>query len=209
VTPLRRYWLAVVASGSLMMGMAGCSSSRSETPSPPTWSSPKSLGGPAAAGLQSVSCPTATFCMAVGSSTTAPFNGNPGPTVYGPNAFAYDGSTWSGPQHLGSATDPGASSVSCATPTFCVAVNDDGYALTFQAGTWSSPELIDDRSIDTLNSVSCPTTTFCVAVTTQGYALTYNGAVGQAPPRSKHTPRSETAFFRCPCHAQRRRSAWQ
>ena len=44
-------------------------------------------------------------------------------------------------------------SVSCPTATFCVAVDQSGYALTYNGTSWSSPEEIDPGNI--LESVFC------------------------------------------------------
>ncbi|WP_249012447.1 hypothetical protein [Conexibacter sp. DBS9H8] len=65
------------------------------------------------------------------------------------------------------------SSVSCPSPSFCIAVDGQGNALSFNGNSWSAPTAIDSYA---LNAVSCPSVSFCVAVDGQGNALTFNGS---------------------------------
>ena len=115
--------------------------------------------------LSSISCPTATFCVAVD------FHGN---------VLTYNGSSWSSPDSI----DPGTNlmSVSCPTASFCAAVDFAGHVLTYNDSSWSSPKLID---WDTpLESVSCPSASFCAAVDNTGpHVLTYNGSSWSLPDR--------------------------
>ena len=68
--------------------------------------------------------------------------------------------TWSVPQLI----DPSGNfaSVSCPSPSFCVAVKGSGDVSTYNGVSWSSPKVIDPSGV--LVSVSCPTVRFCVAV---------------------------------------------
>jgi len=109
--------------------------------------------------MRSVSCPAATFCMAVDQS--------------GNNDLTWNGSSWSAPAPI----DPGGdrvelNSVSCASADFCVAVDTLGRALVWHGSGWSGPRAITGIG---LTSVSCPSSAFCVAVDGDGDALTYNG----------------------------------
>ena len=84
------------------------------------WSSPVSID-PAGGSLESVSCPTQSFCVAVD---------------YLGNALTYNGSGWSSPAKIDSSGV--LASVSCAPSTgtySCVAVDDQGYALTYSSGS--------------------------------------------------------------------------
>ncbi len=81
------------------------------------------------------------------------------------------GATWSNPAAIDT-TNKGLSSVSCATSTFCVAVDSAGYETTY-TGTWSTPSKIDTNG--GLTSISCTSSTFCVAVDSAGYETTYTG----------------------------------
>lgn len=73
--------------------------------------------------------------------------------------------------------------VSCASGSFCVAVDSrfaaTGYVLTFDGSKWSAPLLIDPTG--GFNDVSCPTTSFCAAVTSDGRVYTYDGSTWSAP----------------------------
>ena len=129
----------------------------------PTWSTPiKIIPNAGGGNLYSVSCPSATFCMAV--------------DEYG-YALNFNGSTWSSPLSV----DPKGilSSVSCPTTTFCAAVDGSGYEVNFNGSTWSSPLGIDSNG--TLSSVSCPSATFCEAVDYNGNALNFNGSTWSSP----------------------------
>ena len=77
---------------------------------------------------------------------------------------------WSEPQVVGR----NLVSLSCVSSSFCVAVTNEGDALTYDGSGWSKPITVDSGA--TLNSVSCPTEVFCVAVAKEGTAYTYNGS---------------------------------
>jgi hypothetical protein len=129
------------------------------------WSAPTGIDGNE--NLLSVSCGSATFCVA---------------TDIGGNALTFNGSAWSGPKLIDSSngTGNGLDSVSCPSSSFCVAVDDEGGALTFNGSSWSAPREIDDSGYG-LSSVSCPSSSFCVAVDGGGNALTFNGSSWSAP----------------------------
>ena len=77
-------------------------------------------------GLTAISCPTATFCVAVDGRGAARTD--------------HDG-TWSGASSI--ETSLGLTSVSCPTTTFCVALDDLGRAATYDGHAWSAPVDID------------------------------------------------------------------
>jgi hypothetical protein len=114
-----------------------------------TWSGPTSIDPGYT--LNSVSCTSPTFCVAVDN---------------GGWADIYDGSSWTGVNIDGSTQ---LFSVSCATASFCVAGDTNGNTLTYNGSSWSSVT-IDDNVI---TSVSCPTSSFCAAVDGAGNAMTY------------------------------------
>jgi hypothetical protein len=115
--------------------------------------------------LNSVSCPSASFCAAVDDAG---------------NALIWNGKSWSSPTSIdpyNPTTGLGGDllSVSCASASFCAAVDNSGRALTWNGTAWSSPQSIDTGSF--LDSVSCASASFCVAGTLGGefqsvYALT-------------------------------------
>ncbi len=122
------------------------------------WSAPLSVTQPGL-GLDPISCPSASFCMAGGADQT----------------FIYNGSSWSAPQSLG----PSGNSVfsfSCASASFCMAVGGED-AFTFDGSSWSPPHVLGPSD---LVSVSCPSVSFCAAVGLDR-AFTYNGSSWSKP----------------------------
>jgi hypothetical protein len=82
------------------------------------------------------------------------------------------------------AIDKGAalSSVSCSSPSFCVAVDGGGNVLSFNGKSWSSARSVDRA--EQFQTVSCPTTSFCVAVgydNSGGDAFMFNGRSWTGP----------------------------
>jgi Fibronectin type III domain len=132
-------------------------------------------------GLDVVSCPTVSFCMAADD--------------YG-SVLAYANNIWSAEDYIDSANqsngflDSGGYShnsitaLSCVSPTYCVAGDVSGHFMVYNGAGWSPPQEIDSApganygagydGAD-LDSISCVTTTFCVAVDTVGDELTWNG----------------------------------
>jgi hypothetical protein len=155
--PIRRlvYVLASVAvlSPALMVVAATAASARG------TWSAPSDIDGSRT--FESVSCPSATFCIAVDS------------TGYASN---YNGSSWSSLSDIDEGESQFLQQVSCPSAKFCVAVDETGEALTYNGSSWSSPSVISP-----LPSVSCPSASFCAAVGDEGNALTYNGSSWSSP----------------------------
>jgi hypothetical protein len=83
---------------------------------------------------QSVSCPTASFCIALGDGSAVTFNGR----------------SWSRPKNLH--TFQGLQSVSCPSSSFCAAVGA-GQGITFNGRDWSKPSNIDVNSNNTNNNL--------------------------------------------------------
>jgi hypothetical protein len=135
-------------------------------------------GAPAVVG---VSCPNASFCGAA--------------TVAG-RVLIWNGASWSEPDLLTPNENlalqelvnlPVITGISCASPTFCVAVTSSGDSYNYNGRTWSKLYPIDPSSAvtgnrDGLTAVSCPSRLFCVAVDDLGRALTFNGSLW-SPPR--------------------------
>lgn len=166
-----------------------------------TWSLQTTPGpsGPPDAALTSVSCPSATFCMAVGASDFG-FD-HLGINLVGPIAtFAerWDGTGWTVLPTPAAGVDPGLASVSCASPTFCVAVGStqsggrvtvgglggggrNSHALleTWNGSAWSmqSTPLASMRN-SRLTGVSCVSSRFCVAVGSflKSWGIVWNGS---------------------------------
>jgi hypothetical protein len=96
-----------------------------------TWSSPSKID-PGRNTLQSVSCPSASFCTAVDQQG---------------EAFTYNGHLWSSPSGIGGSY--ALQSVSCPSASFCAAVDQQGpaegqqgEAFTYNGTSWSPPSVI-------------------------------------------------------------------
>ena len=107
--------------------------------------------------LDSVSCPSSTFCMAVD---------NRG------DAVTWNGQIWSSPVSLASSIT--LNSVSCPTTSFCAAVDSTGDAFTWNGSSWTEKSGADGTH--NLKAVSCPSTSLCIAIDARGYALSWNGS---------------------------------
>ena len=82
--------------------------------------------------------------------------------------------------------------VSCASSSFCVAVDNQGNALIYNGTRWSSPQGVDSGAVTgagDLLSVSCPTSNFCVAVDPGPAAVVYKSG-HWALPRDIGSPSS-------------------
>ncbi len=86
----------------------------------------------------------------------------------GASSAALAAAIWSAPAPIGS-TD--LTSISCASSTFCAAVDASGNAASYD-GTWGAFASIDPTA---LTSISCASATFCAAVDASGNAATYHG----------------------------------
>jgi hypothetical protein len=127
--------------------------------------------------LVSVSCPASNWCLTMNQSSYASI---------------WNGQGWSGPQFVdpesmqisqraGSTTgaswgqgDFGLLSASCASRTFCVAIDDSGYAVSFDGTSWSSPAPFGP-GFDNNDIVSCAAPRFCVATTDEGLVTMTGG----------------------------------
>ncbi len=125
----------------------------------PAWSKPLEVDP--GNSITSVSCVSASFCMAVDSAG---------------NALSYDGVSWSAPVEADA--DTALVAVSCATTDFCVAVNSF-QEITWDGTSWSGQEVIDDNV--GITAISCPTAGFCAVVDSSGDAITYDGTSWTAP----------------------------
>ena len=71
--------------------------------------------------------------------------------------------------------------VSCASSTFCAAVDTAGGALTYDGDTWSRPSVLTRYGDEEFRSVSCPSSTFCLAEGS-GTTATWNGTTWARAP---------------------------
>ena len=159
--------------------------------------------------VTSVSCPSASFCMAVlGSGYAAIYDGTTWsqPTRLSSSAaqpdsvscptvsfcmavdaddssfFLYNGSAWSSAPGINDpvpSTRMGRASVSCSSPSFCAAVDYGSNAFTFNGTSWSPATAIDPGN--QLSTVSCPSASFCAAVDYGPNVVTFNGTSWSKP----------------------------
>jgi hypothetical protein len=120
------------------------------------WSSTSLVGsGGNRATLTSVSCPAVGFCVATGLN----------------DAYTYSGGKWSAGRPV--QINNQLTSISCATSSFCAAVDDGGYVYTYSVGSWSAGQDIDTDGRG-LIAVSCPASGFCVAADSGPDAYVYS-----------------------------------
>jgi hypothetical protein len=131
------------------------------------WSKPTGL--PSRAGEpDSVSCPTARFCLAVDAQDSS--------------AFVFNGSRWSSAPSINDpvpGTRTGMASVSCPSAGFCAAVDNGANAFTFNGTSWSPATAIDPGH--ELSTVSCPSARFCAAVDYGPDVVTFQGTSWSRP----------------------------
>ena len=128
--------------------------------------------GNAGAYTTSLSCPTASFCVAVNwNGQAVVFNGHGwgAPTILKPDQTTSEG-TFGVPL----------TSVSCGSARFCMAVDNAGDAFTYDGTAWSGGTSIDPGT--QLNSVSCPTTTYCRTIDVSGSVFAYDAGSWTSKP---------------------------
>jgi uncharacterized protein YceK len=120
------------------------------------WSSPVSVAH--GTSLSTVDCPTTTFCLAVDD--------------HG-NVFRFNGATWSTAGTTGIAT-AGASSLSCAGPSFCTVLAEGADQVAIWNGSaFGTPTTLPAQSLD---AVGCATPSFCVAIDGVGDGYYFDGS---------------------------------
>ena len=108
---------------------------------------PASTGRGVSESLDSVSCVSATFCMAVGVGSS------------GANAEMWNGTSWQLQSRPGTAVSP--ESVSCAAVDFCMSVNGFGQVQIWGGSSWSAGPSAPGFSF--FSGVSCLSGSFCEA----------------------------------------------
>ncbi len=95
--------------------------------------------------------------------------------------------TWTGPVNVygqNYTEAPAFLGMSCTSSTFCVGLDEAGYATYYDGSTWTGPVDADPAINGNgagSTSVSCPTTSFCVGVDGIGDAVTYAGGKWGTP----------------------------
>jgi hypothetical protein len=113
--------------------------------------------------LESVSCPTAGFCVAID---------------HDDGVFVYSDQVWSFRLAL---TQPSGftnvTQVSCSSPTFCVALASSGSGeryTTWDGTSWTAHGTFDAAGVYA-ESLTCTSSSFCLATDRAGNASTFNG----------------------------------
>jgi hypothetical protein len=110
------------------------------------------------------------------------------------DVYTFDGVSWSGPVQADPRGDGGVDEISCASPTFCVVVDDQGYAVTWDGAGWSARSMIDSKRY--IYGVSCLEPAFCLAVDNTGHFLTFDGTTWSTP---AGVPGVHGGFFTVSC----------
>lgn len=92
-------------------------------------------------------------------------------------------SPWSAPIHFYTPESPGFAIAdgSCASASFCAAVDNENDAMTYDGNSWSGQVNITGTTGIGPTSVSCPSSSFCVAGDTNGRVITYDGSSWSSP----------------------------
>jgi hypothetical protein len=127
-----------------------------------------------------VSCTSASFCMVAGAAVSAVTGQVSGPG----EAVSYTSRGWSAPASIDSRDVPVV--VSCASRSFCAAIDVGGRAVTYDGRVWSRPVEIDLAAVrrglsDVVQGLSCPTRSFCVAVDATGNVIEFDGKRWRSP----------------------------
>lgn len=149
-----------------------------------TWSGRQLTGLAGMATLFGVSCPSSSFCVAVGSNNTVATSTDPGGPLSSWNtAYVGAGAFDSGPGTI----FPGRQirGVSCPATNFCVAVSFEGLIYTSTdptggASAWQVADLDGPGPNTHIYGVSCVSATFCVAAAGKGRILTSTNPGGGA-----------------------------
>lgn len=165
---MRRFWkpVAVVSVAAATLGLG------SPALGVTGWSGPTTIDN--SAPPTAISCPTASFCAAVGTSGFVD---------------TFNGSAWGTPTQ----PDPNGNSltaVSCPSASFCAAVDNLGQAITFNGSAWSAPVAIDNTR-NALHAVSCASSSLCVAGDVGGNGFVFNGTGWTGPIIVNHVSNSE------------------
>ena len=149
-----------------------------------TWSGPTVIDN--ANPPENVSCPTVSFCAAVGA-------GGYGQT--------FNGSSWGAPTNIDPSSNPSGhtlTAVSCPSASFCMAVDQAGNAIAFNGSTWGVPVAVDTTQ-NSLSAVSCTSASFCLAGDGGGDGFTYNGSTWSAPVTINNVSNHEGVYgIACP-----------
>ncbi len=128
------------------------------------------------AGLGAISCPTVNWCVAVNTNSyTSIWNGRTWsePRFVDPQSMTLSQRASTTPVSWGQG-DFGMLSMSCASRTLCVAIDDAGYAVSFDGTSWSTPVRFGP-GLNNRDTVTCTAPRFCVITSNGGQAIIGRG----------------------------------
>lgn len=137
-----------------------------------------------------MSCPSASFCAAIGPDLSNPPN-------FATTMSVYNGASWSAPVVI--LPNGSSSTISCPSASFCVAADVKGNVVTFNGTSWSSPINVDSFSdtyqgaadVGWLMGMACSSPSFCVATGYHEYDDTHGVALAR---RGDYTVFNGTAW---------------
>jgi hypothetical protein len=159
-------------------------------------------------GLNSLSCASPRFCMAVGGTLERRGNGPKLKEYERGYVVPFNGHVWGRPLRVSGELE--LSSVSCTSPSFCAAVGNRvtgwgtfaGYSLIYNGHSWSKPALRVKGPTERgyrdaeLEKVSCASPKFCAVSNNTGEVLVYNGRSWSEPVKSY--PKGRLVGMVCP-----------
>ena len=151
--PLRRLALMATVIGTALLMPLTASAATS------TWTVMPDQQDATADGLTAVSCPSVSFCLALGSI---------GPE---PESFQWNGSAWALSANIGQADESNLTGISCVSATYCLAVGwnyykgDQAAAWRWNGSSWSNLAVYNPATKwNFLNAVKCVSASYCEAV---------------------------------------------
>jgi hypothetical protein len=112
---------------------------------------------------------------------------------------ALSGPSWTKPVKVDFGKPAGLAGVSCASASFCVAVDGLGHAFVYNGSSWSKSELVDPAAVaeNDVSTVSCASKSLCAVGDLKDNVVIYNGATWSKPKVAD--PTAGTAFFAVSC----------
>ena len=151
--PLRRLALMATVIGTALLMPLTASAATS------TWTVMPDQQDATADGLTAVSCPSVSFCLALGSI---------GPE---PESFQWNGTAWALSANIGQADESNLTGISCVSATYCLAVGwnyykgDQAAARQWNGSRWSNLTAYNPATKwNFLNAVKCISASYCEAV---------------------------------------------
>jgi len=153
MSPLRRLGLIAAVIGTVVLMSLTANAATA------TWTVMPDDQSATADGLSAVSCPSVSFCLALGSN---------GPE---PESFQWNGSSWALSARIGQEDESNLNGISCMSATYCLAVGWNFYhgstaaAWLWNGSSWSNLTAYNPATKwNSLNAVKCVSASYCEAV---------------------------------------------